>query len=315
MTELMIRPMVVADLPEADRINRIAFGTFFGLKDPAEFRGDGDAVYGRFEANPGGAFVGELGGCQVACGFVTNWKGMAILGPLTVDVDYWGSGIGRRMMAKMITYIDKHSFRLSGLFTHPQSPTHIRLYESFEFQMQQITAVMDKVVPPTSSLPDNASFFSTLDQIDRKKVLAQCRAITNQIFPALDVTSEICAIERNKFGDTAFLKSARGLEGFACLHQGTMSEAGSQQTLVKFAAIRPGNMIQTNFQELLAVCEGFAAARGTKRIVAGTNTGRSACYQIMLKNGYRTWMNGIAMLRPSDPGYNLPDVFVIDDWR
>ena len=35
----------------------------------------------------------------------------------------------------------------------------------------------------------------------------------------------------------------------------------------------------------------------------------------MLDAGYRTVMNGIAMTRPDNEGYNRPGAFVIDDWR
>jgi len=35
-----IRPLEKPDLPEADRIFRVAFGTFLGLPDPQAFGGD-----------------------------------------------------------------------------------------------------------------------------------------------------------------------------------------------------------------------------------------------------------------------------------
>ena len=44
MKGLTVRNLTARDLVDADRINRIAFGTFFGLEDPATFRGDGDVV-------------------------------------------------------------------------------------------------------------------------------------------------------------------------------------------------------------------------------------------------------------------------------
>jgi hypothetical protein len=58
------------DFADADRINRIAFGTFFGPETPSAFRGDGEVVAGRFAANPDGTFVAEIDGTLVACGFV-----------------------------------------------------------------------------------------------------------------------------------------------------------------------------------------------------------------------------------------------------
>jgi GNAT superfamily N-acetyltransferase len=315
MSGIVVRPMVTDDLAEADRINRIAFGTFFSLDDPGKFRGDGDAVHGRFDTNPDGSFSADLDGRMVACGFVSDWGGVGILGPLTVDVDYWGRGIARKMLDSMIEYMDTKKFGLRGLFTHPQSATHIRLYETYGFWMQRITAVMDKTVEGDAAMPGDAVLFSSLTGDGQAEALASCRGLTQSIYPSLDVSGEILSIHRNRFGDTILLGGENGLDGFACCHQGAMSEAGSLQTLVKFAAIRPGSGAAESFSKLSACCEGFAVLRGTARLVAGTNTGREECYKALLKSGFRTWMNGIAMICPDDPGYNVPGAYVIDDWR
>lgn len=39
-TEVTIRPLSEPDIPEADRIMHLAFGTFLGLPDPLAFVGD-----------------------------------------------------------------------------------------------------------------------------------------------------------------------------------------------------------------------------------------------------------------------------------
>jgi hypothetical protein len=39
-TDVVVRPLEEADLPEADRTMRLAFGTFLGLPDPSGFLGD-----------------------------------------------------------------------------------------------------------------------------------------------------------------------------------------------------------------------------------------------------------------------------------
>ena len=46
------RQLVESDLPEADRMFRLAFGTFLGLPDPMTFFSDVDYVKTRFLANP-----------------------------------------------------------------------------------------------------------------------------------------------------------------------------------------------------------------------------------------------------------------------
>lgn len=319
MSGLVIRHLTADDLVEADRINRTAFGTFFGLETPSAFRGDGEVIPGRFASNPDGAFAAELDGRLVACGLVVDWGSVGLLGPLTVDVDVWGKGIGRAMLDEMTRYMDSRSFALQGLFTHPQSSTHIRLYEAYGFRMKRIIAVMDRTVDAATAMPPTARFFSQLQDKDRQAVLVECREIAGGLCTGLDLGAEIQSIDANGFGDTILLGREGGLTGFACCHQGAASEAGSPQTLVKFAAVASGVDGAAEFEKLMAACETFAALRGTKRLVAGTNTGRVECYEALLAMGFRSWMNGIAMLKtapdaPSD-GYNIPGVFAVDDWR
>jgi hypothetical protein len=47
-----VRPLVAGDLDEADRIFRVAFGTFLGVPEPERFFGDVDMVRTRWRADP-----------------------------------------------------------------------------------------------------------------------------------------------------------------------------------------------------------------------------------------------------------------------
>ena len=311
---VIIRPLKERDLDDADRINRVAFGTFFGLPDPMAFRGDGDAVRGRWRADPEASFAAELDGRVVASGQCMSWGSVGILGPLTVDVDHWSQGIAREMMPVLIDLLDRRGHAIAGLFTHPQSPKHIRLYERFDFWMQRPTAVMDKKVSPTN-MPDGAVVYSALSDDERAAARDACCAVTETVYPGFDVTGEIRATEAFGFGDTVMIRRDGATVGFAVCHHGAMSEAGSHQLLVKVGAVLSGREAATDFSTLLRAAEALAAARGAPKIVAGTNVGRAGAYRALLEAGYRTFMNGIAMLRPDDPGYNVPEAFVIDDWR
>jgi len=315
VSDIVVRRMREDDLAAADRINRTAFGTFFNLEDPMSFRGDGDVVPGRFRANPDGAFVAESGSGLVACGFVMDWGSAGILGPLTVDVAHWSGGIGGAVMTEMIAYLDERGFALQGLFTHPQSTRHVRLYEGFGFWMQRMTAVMEKAVAADAAMPDAARPFSALDAAGKTVALDACRAVANSVHPGLDLTREIRSIDADGFGETLLVERGGGIVAFACCHQGAGSEAGSAQAVVKFAAVKSGAGAAADFSTLLQASEAFASGRGVGRLVAGTNTGRCECYRAMLQAGFRSWMNGIAMFRPEGDGYNRPGVYVIDDWR
>jgi hypothetical protein len=105
--------------------------------------------------------------------------------------------------------------------------------------------------------------------------------------------------------------------GLAVCHCGAGSEAGSGVCYIKFGLAIPsdGNSKQENFKNLLHAASLLARDRHLSKIVAGINTERSEAYRYMVEDGFRADMQGVAMHRPNDSGYNRSDVYLIDDWR
>jgi hypothetical protein len=54
-----VRPLAAEDLDEADRICRVAFGTFLGVPEPEKTFGDADMVRTRWRADPGAALASQ----------------------------------------------------------------------------------------------------------------------------------------------------------------------------------------------------------------------------------------------------------------
>jgi GNAT superfamily N-acetyltransferase len=312
--KIVVRPLAEADIPAAARINRAAFSAFFGISDPARFRPGADVVGLRRRLWPEGAFAAELDGALAGSAVMMRWGSVCILGPVTVAPEHWSQGIARALMEKLVERIDAGKFRFAGLVTHPQSPKHVRLYESFGFRMQRITSVMSKA-PAPAALPEDTALFSAQPHRDRPRSLSAITALTGELHPGFDIAPEVLDVAAHGLGETLLLFGKDGLDGFALCHYGRGSEASESQVLVKFAAANGGSDAAERFGRLLAACEALAAARGANVIVAGTNTGRAAAYEIMQAQGFRTTMNTIAMMRPAVDGYNRPDVFAIDDWR
>jgi hypothetical protein len=139
--------------------------------------------------------------------------------------------------------------------------------------------------------------------------------LTGQLLPGLGVAPEIVAIAAQGLGETILLGHGEGMAAFAACNVGKGSEAGSGMAFVKFAAVRPGPDAPVLFARLLDACEALAAARNCRDLVAGVNAARHGAYRQMIERGFRTFLEGVAMLRPNEPGYNRPDCYVIDDLR
>ncbi len=311
--DIRIGPLQSEDVDEADQVMRIAFGTFLGAPDPLQVFGDAQYVGPRFRAEPAWAFAAKGSGEILGSNFATRWGSYGFFGPLTVRVDAWDHGIASRLMHPILELFERWSVRQAGLFTFPQSPRHIGLYQKFGFWPQHLTAVLEKPIRPrtkTDDLPGHAHLLDPRREIE----LTDCRELTDRIFDGLDLTHEMRAAHTQRLGETVLSQDGAALDGFAVCHLDA-GEAGSGSCFIKFAAVRPGAGAVERFEALLDACESLAGHRGLSRVVAGVNTAHHDAYRRLLARNYRPWLEGVLMHKPNDAGYARPDAYVIDDLR
>jgi GNAT superfamily N-acetyltransferase len=312
-TRPAVRSLDEADLPEAGRIFRIAFGTFLGAPDPETFWADRDYLYGRHAAAHVASFAAMLDGKLAGSIFATTWGSVGFLGPLTVRPDLQERGIARALLAKTMQQFDTWKTRHVGLFTFGHSPKHIALYQKYGFSARFLTAIMS-----TRPMPRTAagwSRFSELSQQQQEEALRSCRDVTETIYAGLDLTSEIRATHAQGLGDIVLVEGAGGVAAFAVCHYGPRSEAGADTCFIKFGAVRSGRSAEPDYLRLLDACEALALAVDTSHLLAGGNMARHEAYRHLVARGFRTEILGVAMHRDNDPGYCRPGAYVIDDWR
>jgi predicted N-acetyltransferase YhbS len=312
----VIRALTQADLPAAQRIVRVAFGTFLGAPNPEQFWSDLDYVYSRFGAEHTASFAAENDeGVLVGSNFATRWGNVGFFGPLTTRPDVWEGGIGQRLVGAARDQLDAWGARHAGLFTFAQSAKHVGLYGKFGFYPRFLTAIM---AAPADAQPLTSAFsrYSTLPEGQRQEVENACRELTEEIYSGLDLSGEIRTVAVRALGDTALLWDRDNrLAGFAVCHWGPASEAGQGCCFAKFAAVRPGPGAGERFARLLDVCAMLARQAGMPNVLAGVNLAREEAYRQMLARGFRTMIQGVTMHRPNEPGYSAPGLYVLDDWR
>jgi GNAT superfamily N-acetyltransferase len=309
-----VRPLQESELPAADNIMRLAFGTFLGLPDPTAFMGDGAFVHTRWKANPDSAFGAEANGELVGSNFVSNWGSVGFFGPLTVHPERWDHGIAKLLMEPVMECLAKWGTKHAGLFTFAQSAKHVGLYQKYGFWPRFLTAIMSK---PVEQVYDNLQWtkFSGVPDDEKEATLLVCRQLTDSVYEGLDITQEIQSVASQGLGDTVLLWENGKLLGLAVCHCGPETEAGSNTCYVKFGVVHSGTSAESDFGSLLKACERMAAEKGLKKVVAGVNTARHEAYGHMLNSGFRTELQGVAMERPNEPGYNRAGIYLVDDWR
>src|SRR5215212_608762 len=218
--DVSVHSLREGDLSEADRIMRLAFGTFLGLPDTMTFIGDAGYVRTRWLTAPDAAFGAALDSKVIGSNFATSWGSVGFFGPLTVEPDLWNKGIGSRLMEPIEECFANWGTRHEGLFTWSHSPSHIHLYEKFGFWARFLTAIMSKsirqrLLEGVDEPPSQWSRFSTLSESDKEEVVEACRELTNTIYDGLDLAGEIRAIDTQGLGDTLLLWDDARLVGFA----------------------------------------------------------------------------------------------------
>ena len=143
-SDITIRPLRAEDLPAADHIMRLAFGTFLGLPEPTAFLGDASYIPTRWRTDPDAAFGAEVEGRLVGSNLASNWGSIGFVGPLSVHPDLWDRGVGKRLMEPILERFAVWGTAHAGLFTFPHSPKHIGLYQKFGFWPQHLTPLMEK---------------------------------------------------------------------------------------------------------------------------------------------------------------------------
>jgi GNAT superfamily N-acetyltransferase len=313
-SSIVVNKLEPQHLDDADRIYRLAFGTFLKAADPLHFFGDVDHLHTRSHASNCSAYGAWVNGQLVGSNIASHWGSIGFFGPLTVHPEFWDRKIGGQLIEPVMQSFEQWQVRHGGLFTFAQSPKHLGLYQKFGFWPRFLTAIMSKPVAPRA-FPPQAHLYTQLNGKERQSALESCREIANSIYPGLDLTAEIEVVAAQKFGDTVLIAGPNALDGFAVCHCGPGTEAGSGTCYMKFGAIRPGPQARSNFGLLLEAVEAMASARQLHRISAGVNTSRVEAYRDLLARGFRTDMQGVTMHCAKDAGYHHAGVFAIDDWR
>lgn len=321
MVEVSIHPLREDELPGAGRIVRLAFGTFLGNLGPgsmtdADVAADTALVRTRWHADPTAAFAADVDGRLAGSVIAVRWGSVGYFGPLTVHPDYWNLGIGKHLLEPVLDLFAAWGVTHAGLFTFAQSAKHLHLYQHFGFWPRFLTAIMSRPVGAAGESAPAWARFSALAADERAACLAACHALTGTLYPGLDVTGEINSVQAQQLGETVLLWDGDRLAGFAVCHCGAGTEAGAAgRCYIKVGAVRSGPDAPQAFARLLRACDALAAERGLIALEAGINLGRHEAYRALLAAGFRTQFQGVAMHRPNEPGYNRPDVYLIDDWR
>ena len=314
LDSIQITPLKESELEEADRICRLAFGTFLGVPNPLEIFGDRSFIMPRWRSPHTKVLAARDNGRLIGSNIATRWGAFGFFGPLTILPEYWDRGVAQRLLDSTQTIFDRWGVQRTGLFTFAHSPKHVGLYQKYGYWPGYLTALMTRAPEPGSAQPPPPMLLSGLKKAEREQAIQACARLTHKIDKGLDLSDEIRSVLKQRAGDVVLTQTRGALDGFAICLNGPGSEGGEKLCYIKFGAARPGAGADKRFGQLLEACEAFAASRGAA-VEAGMNLAREGAFRAMKARGYRVTVQGVSMQRPHAVGFNRADAWVIDDWR
>jgi GNAT superfamily N-acetyltransferase len=309
---ITVGPLKESELEEADRIVRLAFGTFLKLPNPLDVMGDRNFIVPRWRSPHVKVIAARQDGRLLGTNVATRWGSFGFFGPLTVLPEFWDRGVAQRLLESTMKIFDQWGVRHTGLYTFPHSAKHIGLYQKFGYWPRYLTAIMTRA--PEAQPAHVLELLASLPKRRRDEAIQASAKLTGRIDRGLDLTGEIRAVLAQRTGDVVVNYTRGVLDAFAVCLNGPGSEGGEKVCYVKFGAARGGAGAGARFDRLLDACDAFSVSRGAT-LEAGMSLAREDAYRRMLAHGYRATTLGVAMHRPHAEGFSRPDVYVIDDWR
>ena len=228
--------------------------------------------------------------------------------------DYWNRSVAQQLLAATMKVFDRWGVRHSGLFTFPNSPKHVGLYQKFGYWPGYLTAIMKRAPAAPSLTPAYGAkepvLLSALTRSAREQAIAACAKLASRIEQGLDLSDEIRAVVAQRTGEVLLLYRRNTLDAFAVCMHGPGSEGGEKICYVKFGAASSGE----RFDRLLDAIDALALARGAE-VEAGVSTACADAFERMRSRGYQPATLGVAMQRPRGEGFNTPGAYVLSDWR
>src|SRR5579863_680974 len=173
-----------AEVDEAARIVRLAFGTFLGIPDPLTFLDDRDLMTPRFRSKHVKVIAARDRGRLIGSNVVTRWGSFGFFGPLTVLPEYWDRGVAQRLLEGTMKVFSDWRLRHTGLYTFSNSAKHVHLYQKFGYWPRYLTAILSRT-PDAAPAPVQ---LSAVKKPERERYIAACRKITHGIDKGLDLS-------------------------------------------------------------------------------------------------------------------------------
>lgn len=268
------------------------------------------------EKDPQGCFVAQENGRLVGFIFSRTWGGVGWFGAFAVLPEYQGRGIGKRLTAASLDYLQQEPSRVIGLETMPESHYNLGLYLKLGFQTRLPTILMGKALKPSGRSDIDLPCWLEADAATRGHWLTELREATGRICPGLDYSKEIISTAQYGLGKTLVLiKDARAVGMSVVGLVSSREKGGAERAVVSVLAVHPDYTDDDTFRALLDATEALARAHDKRKVAMVVNSRHTWTLERLLRWGYRVERMAVHMvLKGTDNGPSTDDWVDLSRW-
>lgn len=232
------------------------------------------------------------------------------MGPLAVRTEYQGTGLGKDIVSRGVEWLKLAGATVIGLETMPRTMDNIGFYSRLGFVPGRLTLTTTL----EAALADRpASLLARRSAHEKETMIAECKALLDELAPGYDYTREIQLTDELSLGDTVMLRDDRGrLDGFALAHTVPLVEGRAREELrvLKLVLRR-----EETFGELTRALADFARRSGTRRVALRVQGDYLRTYQRLIEMGARVRWTDLRMSLAGHDEQHPRGAIVLSNWE
>jgi GNAT superfamily N-acetyltransferase len=231
------------------------------------------------------------------------------MGPLAVRMEHQGGGLGKEIVERGVSWLEREGARVIGLETMPRTMDNIGFYSRLGFAPGRLTITLTLDSAAADRGPDLLGRMSMRDRDDH---LVAARTLVDGILPGYDFTRELELTDSLALGDTVLLRQGSELVGFALCHTAPLVEGRIREELRVLKLVLASEQLVDPM--VRALCD-FAKRSGTRRVAFRIQGDYDALYRRLIVMGARVRWTDLRMALTEHGETKPSQGVVLSNWE
>ena len=231
------------------------------------------------------------------------------MGPLAVRTEHQGSGLGKEIVERGVSWLEREGAQVIGLETMPRTMDNIGFYSRLGFAPGRLTITLTLDAASAERGPELLGRMSLRDRDDH---LVAARALVQRIQPGYDFTRELELTDSLALGDTVLLRRGGELAGFALCHTAPLVEGRVREELRVLKLVLAD---EDRLDTMVRALRDYARRSGTRSVAFRVQGEYDGLYRRLIAMGARVRWTDLRMALVGYPEVKPERGVVWSNWE